>query len=73
MIPERLDEDPDDLEAILVYNKRHQATVSADPETAARVGYYNRGLEIAAKLVEGWHIKKGGFHEIAWQIRDKKI
>lgn len=35
------------------------------------------GLEIAksvaeenAKLVEGWHIKKGGFHEIAFKIRE---
>lgn len=70
---ERMGEEPPDLDSILKYNEKHKATVSADPETADRVDCYNKALEIAAQLVEGWHIRKGGFHEIAWQIRDKKI
>lgn len=39
--------------------------------TQAHAAGRREGMEEAAELVDHWHISKGGYSEMAWQIRAK--
>jgi hypothetical protein len=48
----------------------HPAKVSIAADALAEA--YRAGLEEAAKLVDGWHIKRGGYSILAEAIRARK-